>query len=66
VVTSESWTVSGANLFKNITYTYTNSLCTQEVRTIYAANGVTVTCQLTIAYTYTNGAVSSATYTRNV
>jgi len=66
VVTSESWSVTGGNLLKNLAYTYTNGLCTQEVRTIYAADGVTVTCKLTIVYTYTQGAVSSATYTRNV
>lgn len=66
VITNEAWYQSGPTLLKNIAYTYTGSLLTQEVRKIFYSDGVTVVAQSTISYTYTNNVISSATYVRNI
>jgi hypothetical protein len=67
-VTQETWnsTAIGTPLLRKVVYTYTSGKMTQEVRTVYAADGVTVTGQLTIVYTYSGSTVTSAAYTRNV
>lgn len=67
-VTQEAWnaTTGGTPLVKKVTYAYTGSRVTTEVRYVYASDGVTVVGQLTIVYSYTGNKLTSATYTRNV
>ena len=65
-VTNEAWHTSGPTLLKNIAYTYSGNYISTEVRKVYASDGVTVVGQLTVAYTFMNGFVNSATYTRNI
>lgn len=66
-VTVETWkrNFDSSNL-KTIDYTYSGILLSQEVRKVYAANGITITAQLTIVYTYSGSRVVSATVTRNI
>lgn len=67
-ITQETWNSTGIGtpLIRKVLYTYTSGKLSQEVRTVYAADGVTVTGQLTIVYTYAGSTVTSAAYTRNV
>jgi len=65
-VTQERWRRLDATLIKTIDYTYTSQKVTTEVRKIFAADGTTITAQLTIVYTYTGNTVTSATRTRNI
>jgi hypothetical protein len=65
LVINENWT-SASLLIKNIDYTYVGSLCSQEVIKVYASDGTTIVAQLTAAYTYTGGILTSAIYTRNI
>lgn len=64
---SEVWTRTPGNKLKEIDYSYSGGNVSQEVRSVYATDGVTVVAQLTIVYTSYNGSrPASATYTRNV
>jgi len=65
-LTKETWTRNPGNLLKEIDYSYTGAKLTQEVRTVYDTDGVTVLAQLTIVYSYSGSTLTSATYTRNV
>lgn len=66
-VTSETWTNQGTgNKIKDIVYTVVAGKTTQEVRSVYAANGTTVLGQVTYVYTYTGSKLTSGTVTRNV
>jgi hypothetical protein len=68
-LTLETWTntsVAGSPTMKTIAYTYTGLNLTQEVRKVFATDGVTIIAELTLAYTYTGTRLTSATYTRNV
>lgn len=66
-VTQETWsnTVS-TNTIKTITYSYIGSKVHQEVRTVYATDGVTIIAQATITYSYTGSSVTGDTTVRNV
>jgi hypothetical protein len=66
-VTSETWTNQGTgNKIKDIVYTVVAGKTTQEVRSVYAANGTTVLGKVTYVYTYTGSKLTSGTVTRNV
>ena len=65
-VTQERWRRLDATLIKTIDYTYTGQKVTTEVRKVFAADGTTITAQLTIVYAYTGPTVTSATRTRNI
>ena len=65
VVTGEKWSI-GATLLKSIAYTMSGSVVTQEVRKVFAGDGVTIVAQATITYTYSGYSVISASYVRNI
>jgi hypothetical protein len=65
LVTNETWSSGGLNL-KTIDYTYSGSLCTQEVRKVYAADGITIVAQITIVNTYSGTTLTGSTTTRNI
>jgi len=66
-VDQEQWKRhSDGSLLKQIDYTYTGVRVTQEVRKVFAADGITVLGQLTIDYVYTGQKLTGETITRNV
>jgi len=66
-VDQEQWKRnSDASLLKQIDYTYTGARVTQEVRKVFAANGVTVLGQITIVYSYTGQHLTGEAITRDV
>lgn len=66
-VAGETWVrATTSKTLKGITYSYTGNLVTQEVRTVYDTDGLTVLAQLTINYNYTSAKLTSYTATRNV
>jgi hypothetical protein len=66
-ITNELWVnPSNSHSIKNCAYTYTGSKLTQEVRTVYAADGVTIVGEVTYTYAYTGSKLTSGTITRNV
>lgn len=66
LVTFETWTRSGGNKIKDIEYTRSGGVVTQEDIKVYATDGTTVLGHLRIVYTRTGGVVTSAAYTRVV
>jgi hypothetical protein len=65
-VTKEEWKRNDTTLIKSIDYTYTTGRLTQEVRKVFAANGTTITAQVTWSYSYTGQTLTSATMVRDV
>ena len=66
-VDQEQWKRhSDASLLKQVDYTYTGARVTQEVRKVFAANGVTVLGQITIVYSYTGQHLTGEAITRDV
>lgn len=66
-VTQETWTnTATTKTIKTIAYTYTGTKVTQEVRTVYATDGLTIIAQATITYSYTGNTVTGDTTVRNV
>jgi hypothetical protein len=66
-VTQEKWVnTSSGKTIKTIDYTYTGGKYTQEVRKVYATDGVTIIAQVTISYSYTGNTVTGETVVRNV
>ena len=66
-VDQEQWKRhSDASLLKQVDYTYTGARVTQEVRKVFAANGVTVLGQITIVYSYTGQKLTGEAITRDV
>ena len=64
---TETWTnPSTSHNIRTIAYTYTGSLLTQEVWKVFAADGTTITGQVTYTYTFTLNRASGGTTTRNV
>ena len=65
-VTNESWKRLDNTLLKSIDYTYSGIYLTQEIRKIFADDGITIVAQITIIYTYSGSVVNTATYTRDI
>lgn len=66
-VTQETWTnTATTKTIKTIVYSYTGNQVSQEVRTVYATDGVTIIAQATITYSYTGNTVTGDTTVRNV
>lgn len=66
-VTQETWTNTATlKTIKTIQYTVSGNKVTQEVRTVYATDGVTIIAQATITYSYTGNTVTGDTTVRNV
>ena len=54
-VTKETWKrAADGTQIKTIDYTYTGNLVTQEVRKIYAEDGIRIVAQKTVVYNYSN------------
>lgn len=67
VVTQETWTNNTTGLLaKTVDYMRTLGLVTTEVRKLFAENGIEISAQMTINYTYTNGLLTGATTTRDI
>lgn len=66
LVSQETWTRAGGNLYKSIDYTRAGGVVANEVRKIFDTNGTTILAQMTITYTRTSGILTSATRVRNV
>jgi hypothetical protein len=66
-VTQETWANTlSTNTIKTIVYTYLGNKVHQEVRTVYATDGVTIVAQATITYAYSGSSVTGDTTVRNV
>lgn len=66
-VTAETWKRSADNsLLKNIDYTYTGTRVTQEVRKVYAEDGVRIVAQKTVVYTYSGNSAITVSSSRDV
>lgn len=66
-VTQETWSnTATTKTIKTIAYTYTGNNVHQEVRTVYATDGVTIVAQATITYSYSGNTVTGDTTVRNV
>lgn len=65
-VTQEKWERGDTTKIKTIDYTYSGSRISQEVRKVYATDGSTILAQLTVVYSFTGAALTSATRTRDV
>jgi hypothetical protein len=66
-VTQETWSNTlSTNTIKTITYSYIGNKVHQEVRTVYATDGVTIIAQATITYSYTGNSVIGDSTVRNV
>jgi hypothetical protein len=68
-VMRETWTNTfTTKLIKSIDYTrgYCGHLVLQEIRKIYAPDGLTIVAQLTVVYTRTAGRITSAVVTRDI
>ena len=65
--TQETWTnTATTKTIKTIAYTYSGNKVTQEVRTVYATDGVTIVAQVTITYSYSGSTVTGDSTVRNV
>lgn len=66
-VTKETWTLNATlKLIKSIDYTRSGQLVNQEVRKVFAADGLTVVAQLTVSYTRSGNNVTGASYSRDI
>ncbi len=65
LVTLETWSDLAAHVLKTIAYTYAGAILSGEVRKAFDASG-SIVAQVTFAYSYTSGALSSSTMTRDV
>jgi hypothetical protein len=66
-VTQETWTnTATTKTIKTIAYSYTGNKVHQEVRTVFATDGVTIIAQATITYSYVGNSVTGDTTVRNV
>jgi hypothetical protein len=66
-LTHELWANPvNSHTIKTVQYTYTSSKLTQEVRTVYAGDGVTIWGQITVTYSYSGSRLISETVVRNV
>lgn len=66
VITLEEWFRPDTTLLKEIEYTRSGGVITQEDRRVYGLDGTTVTGHLRLQYTRTGGVVTDATYVRLV
>lgn len=66
IITQEVWQRLDTTKIKSIDYTYTSGKVSTEVRKIFAANGITITAQATITYTYANGLLTDYAWSRDV
>lgn len=66
-ISQEKWVrASDSSNIKIINYSYTGSQLTQEVRSVYAVDGITILAQMTINYVYTGSSLTSETVIRNI
>jgi len=65
-VTQEVWKRVDTTTIKSIDYTYTSGKVTTEVRKVFAANGITITAQATLTYTYSGSLLTSYAWSRDV
>ncbi len=66
-VTQETWSNTlSTNTIKTIAYTYIGNKVHQEVRTVFATDGVTIIAQATITYSYSGSTVTGDSTVRNV
>lgn len=67
LVSQELWKrASDSSNLKRTDYTYSGGLVATEVRKVFATDGSTIIGQLTLAYAYSSGLLSSITETRDV
>jgi hypothetical protein len=65
-LTQEDWTRTvGSTLIRRVTYSYTSTKLTTEIRTVYATDGFTIVAQQTVTYTYSGSRLTSVAYVRN-
>ena len=66
-VSQETWTNTATTIaIKTIAYAYTGNKVAQEVRTLFAPDGVTIVAQVTFNYSYAGSVVTGGTIVRNV
>lgn len=66
-ITQEKWIRTGdSSNLKTIDYSHSGSKVSTEVRKVYAADGSTITLQMTVNYTYTGSLLTGQTVTRDV
>jgi hypothetical protein len=65
-ITTESWTRTGGNLLKNITYAYSGSSLSTGTITVYDIDGSTPLGQVVRTFTYSGGKLASMSQSRPV
>jgi hypothetical protein len=66
-LTHELWSNPlNSHPIKTVQYTYSSSKLIQEVRTVFAGDGITIWGQITVSYSYSGSRLISETVVRNV